>query len=124
MAADLLYKCVLGLCLIISRAAKYLPKPALNNIPSLCAYYDLYGYTALDNSVRRCLVLMRVQSFHIGTEGQKYLDIEVAESFEHAALKAVVRLGQDGLDDLRSCSRSKLSGRGNQNQNHKNVFHF
>jgi len=42
VAADLLYKSVLGLCLIISRAARYLPKPALNNIPSLCVYYDLY----------------------------------------------------------------------------------
>ena len=29
MAADLLYKSVLGLCLIISRAARYLPKWAL-----------------------------------------------------------------------------------------------
>ena len=28
------------LCLIISRAARYLPKQALNNIPSLCVYYD------------------------------------------------------------------------------------
>ena len=35
VAADLLYKSVMGLCLIISRAARYLPKPALNNIPSL-----------------------------------------------------------------------------------------
>ena len=42
VAADLLYKSVLGLCLIISRAARYLPKPALSNIPSLCVYYDLY----------------------------------------------------------------------------------
>ena len=43
VATDLLYKSVLGLCLIISRAARYLPKPALNNIPSLFVYYDLYG---------------------------------------------------------------------------------
>ena len=43
VAADLLYKSVPGLCLIISRAARYLPKPALNNIPSLCVYNDLYG---------------------------------------------------------------------------------
>ena len=39
-AADLLYKSVL----IISRAARYLPKPALNNIPSPCVYYGLYGF--------------------------------------------------------------------------------
>ena len=32
VAADLLYKSVPGLCPIISRAARYLPKPALNNI--------------------------------------------------------------------------------------------
>ena len=43
VAADLLYKSVLGLCLIFSRAARFLPKPALNNIPSLCVYCDLYG---------------------------------------------------------------------------------
>ena len=43
MAADLIYKSVLGLCLIITRAARYLPKPTLNIIPSLCLYYDLYG---------------------------------------------------------------------------------
>ena len=43
MAADLHYKSVPGLSLIISRAARYLPKPALNNIPSVCVYYDLYG---------------------------------------------------------------------------------
>ena len=42
VAAGLLYKSVLGLCLNISRAARYLPKPALNNIPSLCVNYDLY----------------------------------------------------------------------------------
>ena len=42
VAADLLYKPVPGLCLIISRAARYLPKPALNNVPSLCVNYDLY----------------------------------------------------------------------------------
>ena len=42
VAADLFYKSVPGLCLIISRAARYLPKLALNNIPSLCVYYDLY----------------------------------------------------------------------------------
>ena len=35
-AAGLLYKSMPGLCLIMSRAAKYLPNPALNNIPSLC----------------------------------------------------------------------------------------
>ena len=29
VAADLVYKSVSGLCLIISRAARYLPKPAL-----------------------------------------------------------------------------------------------
>ena len=45
MAADLLYKSVPGLCLIISRAARSLPNPALNNIPSLCVHYDLYGFT-------------------------------------------------------------------------------
>ena len=43
VAADLLHKSVLGLCLIISRAARYLPKPALNKIPSLCVYNNLYG---------------------------------------------------------------------------------
>ena len=43
VAADLLYKSMLGLCLIISRAASYLPKLALNNIPALCVYYDLHG---------------------------------------------------------------------------------
>ena len=42
VAADLLYKSVPGLCLIFSRAARYPPKPALNNIISLCVYYDLY----------------------------------------------------------------------------------
>ena len=47
VAADLLYKSVLGLCLIISRAARYLPKPALNNIPSLCVYYNLYEFVSL-----------------------------------------------------------------------------
>ena len=34
VAADLLHKSVLGLCLIISRAARYLPKLELNSIPS------------------------------------------------------------------------------------------
>ena len=43
VAAELLYKSMPGLCLIISRAARYLPNPALNNIPSLSVYYDLYG---------------------------------------------------------------------------------
>ena len=28
---------------LLSRAARYLPKPALNYILSLCVYYDLYG---------------------------------------------------------------------------------
>ena len=46
VATDLLYKSVLGLCLMISRAARYLPKPALNNIPSLCVYCDLYANIA------------------------------------------------------------------------------
>ena len=49
VAADLLYKSVPGLCLIISRAARYLPKPALNNIPSLCVYYNLYASTVAFN---------------------------------------------------------------------------
>ena len=40
VAADLLYKSMPGLCLIISRAARYLPKPVLNNIP-------YYVYTAI-----------------------------------------------------------------------------
>ena len=45
MAADLLYKSVPGLCLIISRAAIYLPKPALNNILSLlCILQSLWMY--------------------------------------------------------------------------------
>ena len=43
VAAELFYKSVLGLCLTISRAARYLPNPAINNIPSLCVYFDLYG---------------------------------------------------------------------------------
>ena len=43
VAADLLYKSMPGLCLIISRAATYLPKPTLNNFSSLCVYYDFYG---------------------------------------------------------------------------------
>ena len=43
VAADLLYKSVLVLCLIISRAVSYLHKATLNNIPSLCVHYDLYG---------------------------------------------------------------------------------
>ena len=47
MAADLLYKSMPGLCLIISRAARYLPKPALNNILSLCVYYNIYGFCPL-----------------------------------------------------------------------------
>ena len=47
MAADLLYNSVPELCLIISGAARYQLKPALNNIPSLCVYYDLYGSTRL-----------------------------------------------------------------------------
>ena len=34
---------MLGLCLIVSWTARYLPKPAINNIPSLCVYFDLYG---------------------------------------------------------------------------------
>ena len=43
MAADLLYKSVPGLCLIISRAARYLPMPALNNILSLlCRLWSLW----------------------------------------------------------------------------------
>ena len=42
VATDLLYKSVLGLCQIISRAARYMPKLALNNITSLCVYYGLY----------------------------------------------------------------------------------
>ena len=45
VAADLLYKSVLGLCLIISRAARYLPKPALSNLPSVCVYNDLYDWS-------------------------------------------------------------------------------
>ena len=44
VAADLLYKSVPGLCLIISRAARYLPNPALHNIPSLFVYYNLYVF--------------------------------------------------------------------------------
>ena len=47
MAADLLYKSVPGLCLIISRAARYLPNPAQNKIPSLCVYYNLYDFKSL-----------------------------------------------------------------------------
>ena len=44
VAADLLYKSMSGLCLMISRAARCQPKPALNNNPSLCVYYDLYEF--------------------------------------------------------------------------------
>ena len=38
VAADLLYKSMSGLCLMISRAARYQPNP------SLCVYYDLYEF--------------------------------------------------------------------------------
>ena len=42
--SDLLYKSMPGLCLIISRAARYLQKPALNNIPSLlCILRSLWS---------------------------------------------------------------------------------
>ena len=50
MAAHLLYQSVPGLCLIISRAARYLLKPVLNNIPSLCVYYNLYGCDTVDTN--------------------------------------------------------------------------
>ena len=53
VAADLLYKSVLGLCLIISRAARYLPKLALSNLPSVCVYNDLYGW-----SIQRPLIYL------------------------------------------------------------------
>ena len=43
VAADLLYKSVPGLCPIFSRAARYVPKQVLSNIPSLCVYYNLYN---------------------------------------------------------------------------------
>ena len=36
------YKSVPVLGLIISQFARYLPKPVLNNIPSLCVKYGLY----------------------------------------------------------------------------------
>ena len=49
VAADLLYKSVLGLCLIISRAARYLPKLALNNSPSLCVHFNLYDIKSFQN---------------------------------------------------------------------------
>ena len=42
VGADLLYKTMLGLCLIISRAASY--------IPSLCVYYDLYGFKGINTN--------------------------------------------------------------------------
>ena len=51
-------KSVPELCLIISRAARYLPKQALNNIPSLCVYYDLY-VTEIVNILRiweKCII--------------------------------------------------------------------
>ena len=48
VAANLLYKSVLGLCLIISRAARYLPKPALNNIPSLCVCCNFWPQHCLN----------------------------------------------------------------------------
>ena len=58
VAADLLYRSVPGLCLLISRAARNLPKPALNNITSLCVYYDLYGYYSMELTVsQRSIVL-------------------------------------------------------------------
>ena len=45
VAADLLHKSVPGLCLIISRTARYLPKLALNNILSLlCILRSLWCY--------------------------------------------------------------------------------
>ena len=50
------------LCLIISRAARYLPKAALNNIPSLCVYYDLYGRRAITYlDVVRCQLVMGIE---------------------------------------------------------------
>ena len=49
VAADLIYKSVPGLCLIISRAARFLLKLALNNILSLCVYYNLYVYFPLSS---------------------------------------------------------------------------
>ena len=55
MAADLLYKSMPGLCLIISGVARYLPKPALNNIPSLCVYYNLYGSCIRLDELNRAL---------------------------------------------------------------------
>ena len=76
MAADLLYKSVLGLCLIISRAAKFLPKPALNKIPSLCVFRNLYDIgpqngglmlifqAEISRSVRDSIVLLLISSFN------------------------------------------------------------
>ena len=53
---------MLGLCLIISRAARYLPKLALalNNIPSLCVYYNLYD--------RRCEMINLWQVYYMVNE--------------------------------------------------------
>ena len=54
VAADLLYKSMPGLCLIISRAARYLPKPALNNIPSLlCILRSLCTYLGIHFTVAK-----------------------------------------------------------------------
>ena len=66
--SDLLYKSMPGLCLIISRAARYLPKPALNNIPSLLCILrslwlkqrkEIFYLTAAENcGIRRPLHLV------------------------------------------------------------------
>ena len=66
VVADLFYKSVPGLCLIISRAARYLPKSALNNVPSLSVYTiismieELY---ALFFAESRYIIKLRIFSF-------------------------------------------------------------
>ena len=79
MAADLFYKSVPGLCLIISRAARYLPKLALNNIPSLCVYYDLYEVNVARKEYKsRSDQSDWIQTSQIG--GQPYIEISPLQS--------------------------------------------
>ena len=67
MAADLIYESMPRLCLIIPRAARYLPKRALNNIPSLCVYCYLYGSDAVYSIVQVvCIETVNIVQFGIG----------------------------------------------------------
>ena len=61
VAADLLYKSLPGLCLIISRAARYLPKSALNNIPSLSVHTIISMIEELlSNYLKSCQISAKV----------------------------------------------------------------